>query len=120
MFPEFEYAARVRHLGYRFEPQTEWFSQVHILLDAALAEHEGKKMVMQMATFFKAIAAIEGKQDLEAGLKLIDAAQAADPDSEFGSKKLPEIRKQVEGMRGRKKEAGGGDKGGNGGEQGGK
>jgi thioredoxin-related protein len=70
--------------------------------DKALAAHKGKKIVEQFATFFKGIALIEGKQDWDGALKLMEAAQAIAPDSELGQQ-IPMIRKNVERARDQQK-----------------
>jgi Spy/CpxP family protein refolding chaperone len=66
--------------------------------DKALVAHKGKRIVEQTATFMKAVSLIEGKQDFDGALKLIDTAIAFAPDSEYGQQ-LPMIKQRIEAMR---------------------
>lgn len=84
---------------------------VSTAMDKALEEHKGKKLVEQMATFYKAIAAIEGKQDFDRGIELIEAARKVAPESEMG-KRLEQIKANVQKMKEQKK----GEEGGKGGD----
>ena len=67
--------------------------------------NRGRRPVEQMATFCKAIAAIEGRKDYDAALQLFAEAKAFAPDSEIG-KQVDQIRTNVEGMRDAAKAAG--------------
>jgi len=53
-------------------------------MDEVLAANKGKKMVEQMATFFKAIAFLEGGEDFDSAIPLLESAQALDKDSDMG------------------------------------
>jgi thioredoxin-related protein len=97
-----------------FAAQEKW-SDAAAAMDVYLSTHRGRRPVEQMATYCKAIAAIEGRKDYDAALQLLAEAKAFAPDSELG-KEVDRIRKNVEGMRdaakagangGAKKEGGG-------------
>lgn len=59
----------------------DW-SKVTARCDEIIKENKAKSHA-QFATIFKAIAAMEGNQDLEGALKLLDEAKAIDPDSKL-------------------------------------
>jgi hypothetical protein len=87
---------------------TKW-EDADKLMDDYLANNKGRKRIEQMATFHKAIVAIENKKDFDAGLKFVDAAKAIDPTSEMGQQ-LDQIKKNIEKMRDDQKKTGdGGD-----------
>ena len=87
---------------------TKW-EDADKLMDDYLANNKGRKRIEQMATFHKAIVAIENKKDFDAGLKFVDAAKAIDPTSDMGQQ-LDQIKKNIEKMRDEQKKTGdGGD-----------
>lgn len=63
-------------------------------MDEVLAANKGKKMVEQMATFFKAIAFLEGGEDFDSAIPLLESAQALDKDSDM-AKQIGMILAQV-------------------------
>jgi thioredoxin-related protein len=79
------------------------------LFDEHIAAHKEKKRVLQMATFFKAICAIEGRQDFDGALALFDAAKAVAPESEIG-RQIDRVKANVARMRDAQKKDGGGEK----------
>jgi hypothetical protein len=78
--------------------QQEKWADAATAMDVFLSTYRGRRPVEQMATFCKAIAAIEGRKDYDAALQLFAEAKAFAPDSEIG-KEVDRIRKGVEGMR---------------------
>jgi len=63
-------------------------------MDEVLAANKGRKMVEQMATFFKAIAFLEGGEDFDSAIPLLESAQAIDKDSDM-AKQIGMILAQV-------------------------
>lgn len=63
-------------------------------MDEVLAANKGRKMVEQMATFFKAIAFLEGGEDFDSAIPLLESAQAIDKDSDM-AKQIGMIIAQV-------------------------
>lgn len=77
----------------------------------ALEKWKGNKDIEQMATFYRAIVLIEGKQDFAGALKLVDAAREIAPESEMG-KRLVQIKKNIERIQKQMEQQGGGEEGG--------
>ena len=83
-----------------FAQQGQW-DELGKYLEGMLTKFKGIASIEQPATFYQAVIAIESKQDFAAALKLIDAAKAIAPESEWGQR-LTGIRKRVEEMAGQK------------------